>query len=156
MYEFDVFISYNSKDKSRAKNFGNELKRLGLNVWLDIWSLPFGVPFMQGLYEGINNSKSIVALIGPSGMGPWEKKEVEDALIKAVSRSMRIIPVILDELDSEPDIPPFLDHYRVIDLRKREIFHKGLDEVIWGITGRKPLTILSQFGEEFDFEFEII
>lgn len=36
-FQFDVFLSHNSKDKPRVRKLAEKLKEAGLRVWLDEW-----------------------------------------------------------------------------------------------------------------------
>jgi TIR domain-containing protein len=47
---FDVFLSYNNKDKPAVRQIAEALRdRRGLKVWLDEWELPPGVPSQDEL-----------------------------------------------------------------------------------------------------------
>ena len=83
-YEYDVFLSYNSEDVDQIKQIANDLKDLGLHVWFDKWEILPGEHWNKRLYQGISESRSVIAFVGPSGIGSWQNVEVEDALQKHV------------------------------------------------------------------------
>ena len=94
---FDVFLSYNSIDKSVVKQIGEQLRTRGLKVWLDEWELVPGRPWQEAIEEVIQTSGSAAVFVGISGLGPWEIPEMRGCLAECVRRKMPVIPVLLPE-----------------------------------------------------------
>src|SRR5512138_944695 len=82
MAQYDVFISYNSKDSKWAEHLAKELKDLGVHVWFDQWELEAGGTWMDALDTAVKEAGSVVALVGPSGLGSWERAELREALTR--------------------------------------------------------------------------
>jgi len=135
---FDVFLSHNSKDKPVVRRIGEQLKALGLRVWLDEWELAPGRAWQEALEEIIQTVGSAAVLIGPDGFGPWEVPEMRGCLSEFHRRKMPVIPVLLPGATKKPDLPMFLSHLTWVDLR-RGLTKAGLDRLMWGITGQKPV-----------------
>ena len=135
---FDVFLSHNSKDKPAVRQIAEELRdRRGLNVWLDEWELPPGVPWQDELETIIRTVRSAAVLVGADGLGPWEMPEMRGCLVEMVNRKLRVIPVLLPGTPTKPQLPMFLAQNTWVDLRGG-ITEEGLDRLEWGITGKKP------------------
>ncbi len=134
---FDVFLSYNSQDKPAALELADSLKNRELEVWLDIRELRPGSIAQESLEEGIKASKAGAVLIGKDGIGPWENQEMRALLDLAVRENKRVIPVLLPEAPSKPELPPFLSIRVWVDLRGG-LTDEGVDELVYGIIGKKP------------------
>ena len=136
---FDVFISYNSRDKPKVRKIAAELRNLGLRVWFDEWELRPGQPWQQALEEVVETCETAAVMIGPSGLGPWEEPEIWALLSEFVKRKMPVIPVLLPGAPSSPRLPLFLRVFTWVDLHEG-ISTAGMDRLNWGITGKRPFT----------------
>ena len=134
---FDVFLCHNSEDKARVKIVGEKLKREGIVPWLDEWELQPGLPWQRVLEDQIENIKSAAVFVGSNGIGPWQKMELEGFLREFVEReiSCPVIPVILPGCEAPPRLPPFLRGMTWVDFR--EVEPDPIEQLIWGITGRR-------------------
>lgn len=136
-YEFDVFLSHNSKDKPAVRELAAALRKCNVIVWLDEDELPPGRNWQPLIEQGIKHSRSVAVLIGKDGIGPWENEEMQGALILAVKDKRPVIPVVLPDAPSCPELPLFLTNRTWVDLRP-SITDVHLDKLVWGITGTKP------------------
>jgi len=136
--EFDVFLSYNNEDQAGVERVAQALEERGLRVWFDKWELRPGLSWIEGLEQGVNTSGASAAFIGRSGLGPWQKREVQAALIRHVDRGYPVIPVLLPGCPENPRTPLFLDQHTWVNLRENAQFEEGLQRLIWGITGNNP------------------
>ena len=134
--EFHVFLSHNSKDKSPIRKLKSLLEERGIKCWLDEDELRPGVPWQKQLEAGIRQSQSVIVAVADSGLGPWEEEEMNAALVLAVREKRPVIPVLLPESNSTPQLPMFLSNRPWVDLRAGYTM-EGLNRLIWGITGRK-------------------
>lgn len=133
---FDVFLCYNSQDRDAVVQIAETLKERGLRPWLDVWELRPGLPWQEALEEQIDTIGAAAVFIGPGGEGPWHKMELQAFLQEFVDHRRPVIPVILPEVDGKPKLPPFLRLMQWIDFRKQD--PDPVDNMIWGVTGRKP------------------
>ena len=133
---FDVFLSYNSKDRSEVQAIAQRLRDDGIRVWLDEWELVPGRPWQEALEAMIERTKTAAVLIGPSGLGPWEAPEMRACLSEFVSRSMPIIPVLLPGTVGQPVLPLFLRQFTWVDMRTGTT-DQCIARLKWGITGEK-------------------
>jgi hypothetical protein len=145
---FDTFVSYNSMDRDSARNIAQELRKAGLSIWFDQWELRPGKTWQDELEVNIIKSRSVVVLIGPSGIAPWQAPEVRAALTKYMQDSHPVIPVLLPGVD-KIQLPLFLEQHMWIDCRAQQLSQESIDRLIWGITGRRTIHYVSQLGDEF-------
>lgn len=134
---FDVFLSHDSRDKPAVRELKAALERHGLKVWLDEDELPPGRNWQPLLAAAIRDCRSIAAVIGQDGLGPWEDEEIQAALKLAVGDKRPVIPVLLADAPGQPELPLFLATRTWVDLRPALNDH-NLGRLVWGITGEKP------------------
>jgi tetratricopeptide (TPR) repeat protein len=138
MPNFDVFLSHNSKDKPNVRKLKKKLvDDYKLSCWLDEDELPPGVPWQPLLEQGIRDSKSVAVLVGNDGEGPWQAEETMAALELAVREQLPVIPVLLPNAPTRPDLPMFLGNRTWVDIRGG-LKKDDVDKLVWGITGTKP------------------
>src|SRR5215203_2252420 len=75
----DVFLSHHHADKG-VEQVAQELRRSGLEPWLDSWHLPAGVRWQPEVAEALAECASCAVLVGPADVGAWERQELEVAL----------------------------------------------------------------------------
>jgi TIR domain len=115
--DFDVFLSYNLENRGEVRTIANHLKARGLLPWLDEEELPPGLTWQAKLEQDIEAIGSCAVIVGPSGVGPWQRREVEAALQLFVERGRAIVPVILPSCSKVPDLPLFLRSFAWVDYR---------------------------------------
>ena len=134
---FHVFLSHNSSDQPTVEQIGGRLKDRGLRVWFGKWELRPGLPRHEELEKGIAASSAVAVAIGEDGLGPWEAPEMRAFIDRSRHETLPVIPVLLPGAPDKPELPIFLEAFTWVDLRGG-IDRKGLDLLIWGITGRRP------------------
>lgn len=132
---FDVFLCYNSIDRADVKKIGMALKAHGILPWFDEWELIPGQPWQRALEQQIRKIKSAAVFVGPMGMGPWHRSEMDAFLRQVKKRDCPVIPVLLSGVSEEPNLPVFLEEMSWIDFRKKD--PNPLEQLIWGITGKR-------------------
>lgn len=113
----DVFVSYRSRDRSKALKVAEGLKERDLKVWFDQWELASGTPFILEIDRIINSANAVVVLIGEAGFGPWQVTEMQLALKRFVEKSAIVIPTLLPGAPAQPDLPGFLSVIAWMDMR---------------------------------------
>jgi hypothetical protein len=56
-FDYDVFLSYNHKDKPVVRELANRLKQDGLCVWLDEWEIQPGDMIGLKISQGLERSR---------------------------------------------------------------------------------------------------
>jgi CRISPR-associated Csx14 family protein len=137
---YDAFLCYNWEDKRSVKDIGNQLKAMGLAPWLDDWELRPGLPWQRLLEQQIASINAAAVFIGQSGIGPWQRQEIEAFLRQFVLRGCPVIPVLLPDAPEKPELPLFLAGMTWVDFRKsrqHDADENPLHRLIWGITGQR-------------------
>jgi TIR domain len=112
---YDVFVSYNWRDREAAERVASALRDNGLNAFLDRWYLVPGQPWQRALETALTACRAVAVFIGPGEMGPWQQKEKELALDRQTrSAAFPVIPVLLP--GSDP-VLGFLGQNTWVDLR---------------------------------------
>ncbi len=79
-YEFNVFLSHNSKDKPAVEAIARLLQdQYRLKCWLDKWNLVPGEPWQEALEEALDQSETVAVFVGPNEISPWENEEMRSA-----------------------------------------------------------------------------
>ncbi|MDB6028961.1 MAG: alpha/beta fold hydrolase [Verrucomicrobiales bacterium] len=132
---FDVFLSHNSVDKPWVENLKRSLEAKGLKVWLDKDEIRPGDLFAKALEQGMASSQAVALIISPESMkSGWVENEYYRALSLATQSELRLIPIVL----RDADLPAFLRDRHWVDFRQTEKFSYGLDQLFFGITGKRP------------------
>jgi hypothetical protein len=132
--EFDVFLSYNREDREAVRGIAIELSQRGIMPWFDQWELRPGFPWQRLLEEQIASIKSAAVFVGPAGIGPWQRNEMDAFLREFVERSVPVIPVLLTGA-KEPTLPPFLKNMTWVRFSSGEF--DPIEHLLWGITGER-------------------
>jgi hypothetical protein len=133
--DFDVFLCHNGDDKPAIRAIARQLRDRGILPWLDEAELIPGRPWQEELERQIGNIRAAAVFVGPSGIGPWQNREMRAFLNEFAERACPVIPVLLPKA-AVPELPLFLRGMTWVDLRGIEA--GGIDRLIWGITGRRP------------------
>lgn len=131
--DFDVFLCHNSSDKESVKEIGERLKEHGILPWLDEWNLIPGRSWQRGLQKQIQKIRSAAVFVGGNGLGPWQEEEAEAFLNEFVGTNRPVIPVLLANAPTKPELPVFLRTRTWVDFRKYN--PDPIRQLIWGITG---------------------
>src|SRR4051794_14205485 len=119
--EYDVFVSYSTRDRLAVEDLVQGLRNARLNPWFDRWALTAGCSWQQEITAGIRASGACAVCVGPGDLGDWSREEFEVALMRAATDpSFRIFVVLLPGLADPFDpsrLSPFLTTRTWVDLR---------------------------------------
>jgi hypothetical protein len=74
---YDVFFSYNRRDKPEIQTYDRNLTRESLRVFVDYRHLTPGRPWIAELEQAIGASSAIAVFYGPDGFGPTQTREID-------------------------------------------------------------------------------
>ncbi len=134
--DFDVFLSHHSSDKPWVIYLKSELVKRGLRVWLDQDEIRPGDRFVEALQEGLQRCHAMALIVSRESLkSRWVQEEYESALAigNASPTPLRLIPCLLQDAE----LPPFLATRDWVDFRVPAQFNQKVDELCWGITGRR-------------------
>jgi hypothetical protein len=114
-FSYDVFLSYNAKDKPRVRRLAERLKEAGLRVWFDEWNIRVGEIISLKVEEGLEQSRVLVLCISPNAFGSgWVALERSTAIHRDPSNEgRRFIPLLL----AECELPATVRRYKYVDYR---------------------------------------
>jgi small GTP-binding protein len=130
--EYDVFLSYNWRDKDAVRRIEQQLRNRGLRPWMDERRLRPGSPWLPDLDKIIARVPAAALIMGAQ-RGPWQRREIDAFIQQSVNRDCAIVPVLLPEA-STADLPVFLQALTWVNLAVPE--PDPIDQLVWGITGR--------------------
>jgi len=108
-----------------------ELQKRNIPTWFDEAEILPGDSLIEKIEQGLRKMDYLgVFLSLDSIKSHWVKKEVNIALTQEIKgRRVRVIPILINELDDK-DIPPMLADKYYIDFRDRHPFQKGIHELL--------------------------
>jgi formylglycine-generating enzyme required for sulfatase activity len=100
--QFDLFLSYNRRDRTVVEALAEALRERGLKVFKDDWYLRPGQPWPLALERNLAASRAVAVAVGRNGLGPWQQREAAAALdrqgrVPETEPPLPVIPVLLDE-----------------------------------------------------------
>lgn len=140
---FDVFLAHNSVDKPQVRVIASELRRRGLNPWLDEEQIAPGESFQDAIQKAIPQIKSAAICIGSQGLGKWQLIELQTLISQFIERDIRVIPVLLPGVDKIPDNLLFLQQFNWVSFESIDDA-AALDNLEWGIRLIKPSAQISE------------
>jgi Tol biopolymer transport system component len=138
---YDVFLSYNTRDRVAVDRVGRWLKDHGLSCFMDCWYLVPGTSWPSALEQKIQQSQSVAVFLGPGEMGRWQQRELHLALDRQVVSGLSVVPVLLPGSD-----PPlgFLSLNTWVDLRDRLEDERQLNVLAAALRGLAPAELEAQ------------
>ena len=135
---FDVFLSYNSRDRRQVERIARHLQQRDIVPWFDRWSLTPGGAWQDEISDGLRHSAACAVFVGPDDLGDWSRMEMSVALNRAGDEpGFRLFPVLLPGLDPfEPtDLPPLLVTRTWVDMRDGPESESSLRTLINAVLG---------------------
>ncbi len=118
--QFDVFLCYNSEDKTFVTEIADRLRKLRFSPWLDHEQLQGGDLLSDVMHTVTPGLKAAVVFIGGNGLGPWQKEEIDVFVRESVERKLQVITVLFDSAEDK-DVPWFLKNRIWIDYRRLKL-----------------------------------
>jgi cellulose biosynthesis protein BcsQ len=140
-FPFDVFFLYENQDAPEVQAIAQQLVHRGIQPWIPEKQLPPGRSVLDMFERDINRSRAVAFFIGRNslsrrGGSSLLGQDMRVFLSELVDRKRPVIPVLLSTVEKIPDLPPFFQNSAWVDFRRSN--PDPLDQLIWGITGKKP------------------
>ena len=109
-FDYDVFLSHSSKDKSVARDIAEQLNAEGVRVWFDEWEIKPGVNIPDKIEEGLGNSRALVLCMSANAFGTdWLQLESNTFRFRdPLNKERRFIPLRLDDSPVKDSLAQFL------------------------------------------------
>jgi formylglycine-generating enzyme required for sulfatase activity len=148
-----VFISHATQDTQFAHRLADDLRRLGVQVWIAPESIRPGEGWVSAIERGLEESSHMVVVLTPAALtSKWVKKETDVAIAQERKGHIQIIP-----LDVEPcKVPLLLSSYQMVSFRRD--YDVGLSQLsgILGVGVAPPKLVLPTVRERLQpFEPEM-
>ncbi len=100
-FAYDVFLSYNSKDKPRVRQLAQRLKDAGVRVWFDEWVIKTGDDIYLAIERGLGAARVQVLCLSPEALkSDWVTLERNTVLFRdPTNAGRRFIPLLLADCD---------------------------------------------------------
>jgi hypothetical protein len=124
----DIFISYSSEDRDKAKDIAEALKRQGYSVWWDR-SIPPGKTFDSVIEEALDAANCVIVLWSKTSVASdWVKTEASEGKHREI-----LIPVLIDDVK----IPLAFRRIQAADLKDwvGKLPHPGFDNLLKAVEG---------------------
>ena len=98
-FQYDVFLSHSSKDKTVVREIAERLHKDGLKVWFDEWVLRAGDSIPAKIEEGLEHSRVLVLCMSANAFSSdWAQLEAGTFRFRdPLNKERRFIPLQLDE-----------------------------------------------------------
>lgn len=139
-----AFLSYAHEDREFAEKTAIELRKAGIDVWMDKWEINVGDSIIQKIFrEGLSNCDVFLIIVSCASVdSTWVKEEIDAAFIKKIEGITRIIPIIKEKCE----IPLNLRPLSWADLS--EDFDSGIRQIIksiYGVSDKPPLGKIPEY-----------
>ena len=137
----DIFISYSSKDRGKAKDIAEALVQQGFSVWWDRSILP-GETFDTVIGEALDAAKCVIVLWSKTSVfSDWVKIEATEGEQRGI-----LIPVLIDDVK----MPLRFRLMHAANLRDWEGIspHPGFDNLLKAIAGILGRPLAMQSGQK--------
>jgi formylglycine-generating enzyme required for sulfatase activity len=124
----DIFISYSSEDRGKAKDIAEALVEQGFSVWWDRSILP-GETFDTVIEEELDAANCVIVLWSHTSVSSdWVKTEASEGDRRGI-----LIPVLIDDAK----IPLEFRRMQAADLKDRvgKLPHPGFDNLLKAVAG---------------------
>jgi hypothetical protein len=120
-----VFLCHSSSDKGTVRMVNDDLKKLGLNPWLDENVIKVGDSIVGKISAGLDTSSVMIVFLSPGSVeSVWAKKEWQAFLARQLAgNKVKVLPALIGKCE----IPAILADIKYANFT--ESYHEGLREI---------------------------
>lgn len=109
-FQYDVFLSYSSKDRPIVLPLAQRLQKDGLRVWFDESQIRPGDSIPAKIEEGLENSRILIFCMSANAFGSdWTQLESQTFRFRdPLNKDRRFIPLRLDDAPIKGSLTQFL------------------------------------------------
>src|SRR5271165_5280074 len=112
-----VFLSHAGEDSAAALSLAQDLRKAGVDVWLDTEKLQPGDRWVEKLERALRESSTFLLYVGRSGVQRWVDLEIRTALDRGAADPSFLILPVLGEGSNVESLPLFVRSYQWHDMR---------------------------------------
>jgi|ERR1043165_1810929 hypothetical protein len=123
-----IFLSHNHRDKPFVRTLAQDLRALGVTVWLDEAEIRVGDSLIDKISAAIDAMRFLGVVLSPSSVeSRWVREELNQALINQLSEhGGAVLPIML--IDCK--VPAFLRGRAYADFRDPDSYEKSLTRLL--------------------------
>ncbi|MBF0537164.1 MAG: toll/interleukin-1 receptor domain-containing protein [Nitrospirae bacterium] len=111
---YDVFISYNNKDRTFADNLVSSLAKRNIRCWIDHYDLPPGSSWGDEIFNAITENYGLLMVVILSGK-TLQSKQVTREVGLADNNDIYIVPVRIEDVELKGALALYLNGKHRID-----------------------------------------
>jgi WD40 repeat protein len=144
---YEVFLSYNSRDREIVRELAGRLREEGIEPWFDKDALGPGLGWQDQLAARLKGCGACAVFVGGHGIAGWERNEMELALDRATrDHDFRVFAVLLPGIDvfDSSVLPDFLALREWVDVRADPSSPESIQSIINAARGaalRPPVAV---------------
>ncbi len=141
---YQVFLSYSSKDKDFVHKLAEDLKSYGTTVWWDKWEMKVGDSLNHKIQDGLEDSAYLAVVLTPDSVAsPWVERELNAVLVRELEhRNVSVLPLLVRDCT----LPPFLKDKVYADFRTS--YREGLQTLLERLAPRLDSRIVERLLSE--------
>ena len=118
--------------------FATKLREHGVDAWVDQWEIQLGDSLVSKIFDiGLAGADAVVVVLSQASVGrPWVAEELDAAIVQRINGASRLIPIVLDGLDHNSDIPASVRHLKQLVVSDLSDLDVVVDEVLRTIYGQ--------------------
>ncbi|MEM7586682.1 MAG: tetratricopeptide repeat protein [Acidobacteriota bacterium] len=89
-----VFLSYSRRDSTFCLRIAEDLKRIGVDAWIDQLDIPPGAPWDRSVETALRDASTVVVLLSPDSV---RSESVLDEVSFAIDSADLVIPIVVRE-----------------------------------------------------------
>lgn len=126
MAKQSAFICHASADKAFARQLYADLRKFGIQVWLDEQEISVGDSLFESIDDGLRTSDYTIVVLSKTALArPWVKKEIAASFnMEVEANRKKILPALIEDCP----VPVFLKDKRYADFRVS--YDLGLNDLL--------------------------
>lgn len=130
-----IFVSYSHKDKGIVLPFVDELKNLGLSLWIDKLEIDYGENITEKIQKAMKDSDIVLTFLSMNTLNAlYAKHELLTTFNDIVYQKKKFIPIKLDDVDLN-EIVYGLNNYLYVDFQDDKEVKKLISRLIFEFRG---------------------
>jgi hypothetical protein len=156
-YDYDVFLSYSSKDEFIVRPLAERLRHDGVKVWFDKWAIKPAQHFPRKIEEGLEKSKFLITCMSAHALdSDWAQLERHwNTLADPTNKEGRLLPVRLDDTPAPKSLAQF-QHIDFTEGNRESGYISILEHIGFPVIRLTSIrSVVQRHGDRFRYEVVI-